>query len=175
MELKEYNTEDGESVDLETLKSELMSKEDYIKTHKSKVLLCHDIFIEINEGILVVNRDNFPAKDILWCMGGAVNRGMRIEDSMKKKTIEECGLEIHNLEIIGYAKTAFNTDPFGHGKGTDTFSIVFFARSDGEITLDNLHSDPLIITPKKYTKEFRSTLHPFMKDHMDICMEKLKQ
>ena len=168
--MKEYYFEDGEVVDTDKLKSEKMSMEDYIKSHKSLVIFCHDIFIEYNGGILLVIRKEFPAKGILWPIGGRVLRGYSAEESLRLKVKEECGLEIEDIKEIGLARTFFKTDSFEHGKGTDTLNFAYFAKGKGELKLNDLHEKPEIITKEKY-KEIRDNLHPYVRDFMDKVIE----
>ncbi|MFH1359128.1 MAG: NUDIX domain-containing protein [archaeon] len=168
--MKEYFFEDREVVDIDDLKSEKMPKEDYIKAHKSLVIFCHDIFIEYNDGILLVIRKEFPAKGILWPIGGRVLRGYSVEDSLRLKVKEECGLEIEDIKGLGCARTFFKTDPFGHGKGTDSINFVYFAKGKGELRLDELHEKPMIVSKEKY-KEIRDDLHPYIRDFMDKVIE----
>ncbi len=164
--MQEYFLEEGK-IDIKKLEGDFLPKEDYLKAHQKLIIPCHDVFIKINEGILLVKRNNLPAKGILWPIGGRIKRGLLIEDSLRKKVKEECGLQIEKIEEVGCARTLFQTDPFGHGKGTDTLNVVFFAEGKGKVELDALHCDPTIISKKDYTKEFREILHPYVRDFMD--------
>ena len=49
------------------------------------------------------------------------------------------------IDILGTGRTLFETDPFGHGKGTDTPSFVYYARGKGNLYIDNLHNNSRII------------------------------
>ena len=171
--MKDYLIESGRKVNLENLKSNLMPLNEYKLAHENLVISCHDVFINYKGGILLVNRDNFPVKDELWSIGGRVKRGLSTEDSLREKVKEECGLELCGIEFLGSCRTYFTTDPFGHGHGTDTLNVIYYAKGEGKINLDNLHSKPLIITPGMYTLEFREKLHPYMQDYMDIVIKRL--
>lgn len=168
--MKEYAIENGKKVDLKKLRSSLLTREVYAKAHQSLPIACHDVVIEYQGGLLLVVRDNPPAKDILCFIGGRINRGMPILKSLKKKVKEECGLEIDNIVELGTGRTLFNTDPFGHGKGTDTINLVYFAKGKGNIKLDKLHTKPTIVKSKEYTPAFRQSLHPYVRDFMDKAM-----
>lgn len=173
--VKEYAIENGKEVDITALRSGFVEREIFVKNHQTSVIPCHDAFIHYDGGILLVTRDNVPAKDILWPVGGKILRGVNTEESLKEKVRAECGLEIKNLEDLGTGRTFFETDPFGHGKGTDTINSAYFAEGEGLISLDNLHKGPRIIRPEDYTESFRASLHPYVRDFMDICIEKLKR
>ncbi|MDO8509317.1 MAG: NUDIX domain-containing protein [Nanoarchaeota archaeon] len=169
--ITEYNKENGEDVNLSKLISDKMPLESFIETHKGSILLCHDVFIFYNGGVLLLTRDNLPAKENLWPVGGRVQRGMSIEGSLKKKVFEECSLNIKDIKLIGQARTTFSTDPFDHGKGTDTFNLVFFAQGYGELKLDSMHKNPLIINSSSYGEVFRNSLHPYVKDFLELSFK----
>lgn len=173
--MKEYNFEEGIDVNISDLKSERIPQKQYTIVHKKISILCHDIFIEIEGGILLVVRRRYPAKGILWPVGGRIKRGVRIKDSLKDKVREECDLELSDIKELGCARTFFKTDPLGHGKGTDTLNIVYFARGKGKLKLDNFHKNPVIVKPQNYKKGFRKELHPYVRDFMDIAIKLLKK
>jgi len=171
---REYFTENGEEVELDKLKSEDMSKESYSLAHKSLPIACHDVFIEYGGGILLVKRDNHPAKGELWPIGGRIRRGIPMEESLREKVKVECGLEISGLEFVGIIRHFFKSDPFGHGRGVDTPTFIYFSKGKGELNLDELHSNPKIIKSENYDSEFRNSLHPCVRDFMDVCIKKLE-
>ena len=142
----------------------------YLETHKGIVLACHDVFLEYGGVILLVIRENYPKKGSLWPIGGRIERGFNTERSLAKKVKSECNLNLSNCKLLGVARTQFVTDPFGHGKGTDTLNVIFFARAKGRLKLDDLHVCPTIVKKEVYTKEFRQRLHPYVRDFMDISI-----
>ena len=169
--MKEYSFENNHKINIKKLYVGRMNPEKYGYIHEKIIRVCHDVFIEYQGGILLVIRDRYPAKGIPWVIGGGVDRGMNIEDSLKKLAKEECGLTLKDIKELGRARTYFETEPFGHGKGTDSINFVYFARGDGKVRLDKFHKKPMIIKHKDYTKEFRKKLHPYIKDFMDKAME----
>ncbi len=169
---KEYAIENNQPVELNNLTTGFIPDEEFTSAHKNVPIVCHDAFIEYEGGILMVERDNVPAKHEIWCIGGRIQRGITTVDSLRKKVRAECGLELESIEFLGTAREFFTTDPFGHDKGTDTPSLVFYAKGIGEIKLDNLHKNPIIVKPEEY-QELRKTLHPYMQDFMDIAFEKM--
>ncbi len=187
--MKEFHIEDNKPVDLKRLQTERMSQDQFITAHKSLILVCHDCFIEYKGGILLVTRNNLPAKDILWPIGGRAIRGLTIEKSLENKVKEECNLDITKVQFLGCSRTTFQTDPFGHGKGTDSFNIVYFAHGTGELRLDKLHKSPALIVPNKtpqlleknhgcsilvYTQELKNKLHPYVQEYLDKAITHLK-
>jgi ADP-ribose pyrophosphatase YjhB (NUDIX family) len=168
--VQEYILENGEKVDLKKLESDFMPESDYISAHKGLVISCHDVFIQHEDGLLLVVRDNFPMKGELWPIGGRIERGIKTEESLKNKTRKECGLDLHNIKYLGSARILMDTEPFNHGKGTDCVAFVYFARGEGELNLDSLHKNPRIVKTSEY-RELRSDLHPYVRDFMDEAIK----
>ena len=170
--MKDYNFKHGE-VNVEPLKTGLMDLENYKIAHEGMIIPCHDIFIEYDGGILLVKRLNLPAKEILWPLGGRISRGVSIEDSLKEKIWEESHLNLNGLVELGHARTYWKTDPFGHGKGTDTINFVYFGKGEGSLELDSLHEKPKIISTENY-QAIRDDLHHYVRDFMDIAITYLE-
>lgn len=172
--MKEYFFENGHYINAKKLRIPRIPFSQYSDIHKKIVRPCHDVFIQYGGGILLVTRKVHPAKDTPWPIGGGIERGMKMEESLRKKVQEECNLKLKNIIEIGCARTLFKTDPFGHGKGTDTINFVYFATGEGKIKLNDLHTKPTVISPKKYTAKFRKSLHPYIRDFMDLVMPLIK-
>jgi ADP-ribose pyrophosphatase YjhB (NUDIX family) len=168
--MKEYLLENGTAADLHRLRSSRLPLEQYQPAHQSLVQACHDVVIEYQGSTLLVTRTNFPAKDHLYVPGGRIERGMPAEESLRMRVKAECNLDLYDIRPLGCARTFFRTDPFGHGKGTDTLNLLFFARGEGELRLDDLHEKPTLIHPTDYTPAFRSTLDEYVRDLLDMTM-----
>ena len=171
--MKEYAFENG-AIDLFQLLANPLPNDAYFESHKGLVLACHDIFINYQGGILLVKRANSPAKDLLWPIGGRIQRGLTTEESLKKKVKEECNLELENIIDLGHARVFLRTDPFGHGKGTDAIAIIYFGEGKGKLKLNKDHYEPTIVLPKQYTNKFRENLHPYVRDFMDLAIPLVK-
>lgn len=167
---KEYKHEDGNQINMEELKTSWVSLDDYKNSHKNLIIACHDVFIKYNNGILLATRNGYPAKGILWPIGGRILRGVKTEKSLKKKVEEETNLKIKNIKYLGAGRTFFNTDPFSHGHGTDTLNLVYFAEGGGNLKLNDLNKNPEVVTFEKYTEDFRKNLHPYVRDYMDVVI-----
>lgn len=154
-----------ESLKETKLQADLMSKTSYQQAHQHLIIFCHDVFIETDKGILLVKRLKEPATNVWWPIGGRVLRGERIEASLQKKSREECGLELEGIQLLDYARTWFEGDPFGHGQGTDTINAVCFARGYGALKLDKFHESPAFIHPENKTNF--GVLHPYVEHYLD--------
>ena len=155
--MKEYAFDNGEEVNWDLLdtgfdwnnpQNAKMNKESYLDAHKNLVICCHDVLINYRGGILFVKRDNLPAKNILWPMGGRVLKGVPTKESLKRKVKAECNLELENIKFLGSSRVIFSTDGVG------------------ELKLDQLHKDPIFVTKEMYV-DLRDTLHPYIRDFMD--------
>lgn len=159
--MKEYALEDGREVDLEALRTGFVSDDDYSVSHRTMCFACHDILVRLNGKYLLVNRDNVPAKNVLWPLGGRISRGVDVAESLRDKVRKEAGLELSDLRFLGVARTLFETDPWGHGTGTDTVNLMYVADGEGEMRLDHLHSDPQWISVQEFYS-MRESLHPYV-------------
>jgi hypothetical protein len=168
MKYTEYNEE---NVDLQNLETSFISEENYKQIHESTVILCHDVFIRYKNnntrGILLVKRLREPAKDILWPIGGRILRGKPTEESLSLKVMKECGLTLENIQYVGTSRTFFGGEPFGHTHGTDTLNLVYIADGKGEITLDSLHSSPILITKDLFYQK-KYNLPKYVEDFLKI-------
>ena len=81
---------------------------------------------------------------------------------------------MEDLKYVGVCRTFFKTDPFGHGNGTDTFNVMYFGRGKGKLKLNDLHEKPIIVKPSDYTEAFRKSLHPYIRDFIDMAMQLLR-
>ncbi len=173
---REYVFENGDSFYLTSLEAENVSETGdiegklYQKIHQNAVIVCHDVFVEYGGSIFVVQRDNYPAKDQIWVPGGRAKRGILTIESLKEKTEEETGLQLEGPRFLGIARTYFQTDPFNHGRGTDTINLVYFAKGAGDVGLDKLHSNPFYITPQNYDSK-KASLHPYLIPFMDKAIQ----
>lgn len=86
-----------------------------------------DIIIEIDDGVLLIERKNPPHG---WAIpGGFVDYGEAVENAAKREAFEETGLDIANLHLFGVYSDP-RRDPRFH-----TVSIVFLATARLTTTL----------------------------------------
>ncbi len=124
-----------------------LSSEQYQEFHKNMPIACVDIVLKTTDGkCLLVKRDNEPAKNEMWLVGGRAKRNESLAETAKRKVKEEIGIDVRNLQkVAGGYETVFKGDPFGHGCGTHTINTCYMAEvSDEELNkvkLDRLHSE----------------------------------
>jgi ADP-ribose pyrophosphatase YjhB (NUDIX family) len=160
-----------EGVEFSALQTGMMPLKEFQLAHQGLTLFCHDIFVEYQGGILLVIRDNEPARDVLWPLGGRVMRGMDVMESARRKVKEESDLDLTVTRIMGMCRTYFRTDPFRHGHGTDSVNAVLYGKGEGKLKLDHLHLIPSIIKPADCTEEFMKGLPQYVRDYLEVAMK----
>lgn len=101
-----------------------------------------DIIIEINEGIILIERKNPPFG---WALpGGFVDYGESLEAAAIREAREETALEVHDLQLLGCY-----SDP-GRDSRMHTISTVFVGKgfgtphaSDDAMNLENFSLEAL--------------------------------
>ncbi len=173
--MNEYLFEKGYVVDAEKLKADFMSQEEYAFAHASLPIVCHDVAIVYHGSVLLVKRDTYPAKGEWFVIGGRVSRGVMMEESLRRKAKAECGLDLVDIQFLGVERTLFATDPFGHGKGTDTINFVYVARGRGVLKLDMFHSQPRLLKEEEFTASFKKELHPYVAEILEKAFAMMKK
>ncbi|MBX4196741.1 hypothetical protein KW805_04085 [Candidatus Pacearchaeota archaeon] len=170
--MKEYAVEHRKPIDIKQLEVGFIDTPDFKICHKNDVQTCHDIIILYNSGGIIVERLEDPEKGELWPLGGRLLKGVPMLDSLRKKIRKEAGLELTDIVKLNGGEPhryLFETDPFGHGKGTDTLNLMYFARGVGELKLNEDHESPTLVTPQMYIK-MKSSLHPYVQEMMDLSL-----
>lgn len=168
--MQEYALENGHHIDTSKLQAGFVPSEDYKLAHPVFSFACHDIIFKLGDKYLLIERAGLPAKGILWPLGGRVLRGVPVEQSLKDRVLKESGLHLRNLTFLGVARTMFETDPLGHGKGTDTVNLMYLGEGEGDLQLDELHTLPTLFTKEEYQSRLRATLHPYVVEMLDKAL-----
>lgn len=113
----------------------------YVKIHQLMPLACVDLAIKRDGAVLLVKRIEEPEKGKFWFPGGRIRRNETVAQAVSRIALEEVGLAVEACGLIDYMDLSFKTDPFGHGKGTRSVSLVFACRAvGGEVKLNALHA-----------------------------------
>jgi colanic acid biosynthesis protein WcaH len=98
--------------------------------------------IEVDGRYLLVKRNNAPKKGRWWVPGGRIHKGESAVSAVKRKAMEETGLDIHDIEPLGYYECVFKRSSFGRMPGGyHAISIVFVCKASlKEISLDDQSS-----------------------------------
>ena len=141
----------------------------YQEIHQNMPIACVDIVLKTSDGgFLLVKRDNEPAKNQWWVIGGRVRKNESLELAVIRKVKEEAGIELNQLEkVSGGYETIFEEDPFGHQQGTHTINTLFVGNiSDDDlkkVKTDKLHSEV------KVFKYIENTWHPCLQQYLKDC------
>lgn len=112
----------------------------YAKIHETMPIVCVDLAIKRDGAVLLVKRNEEPAKGKFWFPGGRIRRDETVAQAVSRIALEEVGLSVETERQIDYMDLRFKEDPFGHGKGTRAVSLVFSCRAvGGEVKLDERH------------------------------------
>lgn len=151
---------------LHALSAPWMDTSTYAAAHEHLVMACHDVFIEYAGKLLLIERNNEPAKGLLWPLGGRLLRGMPAEASLRQCVEREATLILTELQFLGVARTYFATAPFSHEKGTDTLNLVYVAKGHGQLQLDDLHLRPTLVGQDDFTQAFQQALPDYVREFM---------
>ncbi len=123
-------------------------------------LLTVDAVIFVRGGIVLIKRKNPPYG---WALpGGFVEVGESVETAVRREALEETGLELDDLELVGvYSDPA--RDPRFH-----TASVVFRARSQGHPVGQDDAAEARIFSPDALPD-------PIAFDHLRIITDTLLQ
>lgn len=122
----------------------LIPTKHYKEIIKVLPILCVDIIIQNKKGeYLLVRRTNEPLKGEWWVVGGRVQKGECLTETVIRKVKEEIGLDIADSRPVGYFEEVFNVELFGDPVEYHGFSVVFLVKieDDQKINLDTQSSE----------------------------------
>ena len=107
--------------------------------------------------ILVLKRNNAPAKGEWWFPGGRVHKGETLSEALIREVKEETGLNIEVANLVGVYTRLF---PERHD-----IAIVFLCSlNDSNIRLNHEHSNAKFLSIKRALKELHPELQKVVKD-----------
>lgn len=153
-----------------------LSREFYAQVHEFMPILCVDIVVGLQDGVLLIQRDAEPVKGQWWFCGGRVIKGETLKTAARRIVRREAGIKINCPIQIGFDQTQFTTDPFDHGQGTHTVNFVYVARVS-EMDLFNVILDDYHVAYRKFTWEeiYKNLeIHPYVKKFSGMAETILK-
>lgn len=112
-----------------------IEEELYSKFVELMPITCVDVLIHDDDGhILLVKRNQDPAKDEWWIVGGRLLKEETMLEAAVRKAKEEVMLDVEVEKFIGVYDKFFNTSIQGHP--THTVCIVFLARAENLLLTD---------------------------------------
>ena len=122
----------------------ILPADEYKKIIEVLPILCVDVVVRSKNGqCLLIKRANEPLKGVWWVIGGRVLKGETLEQAAIRKVREEASLEVGDVYPVGYYEDVAEKNPFGHGSGQHSVSIVFSGTvgDHQQIKLDHQSSD----------------------------------
>lgn len=135
-----------------------IKQELYDRILENVPIACVDIAIVANGAVLLVRRNDPPARGQLWVPGGRVEKGEMMAETARRKAREEVGIECHVGPIVHTAETIFEDGP--NGIAVHSINSCFFLYPSSEQfspRLDTHHLD------YKWVKTIPEDLHPYVK------------
>jgi len=99
--------------------------DDFRLIHENMTIPCVDLLVMEGSRILLCLRKYEPELGKWYVPGGRLHKGEEIREAAIRILREEVGMEAIYLRHLGWDTTYFDTDPFGHGKGTHTVNALF--------------------------------------------------
>jgi colanic acid biosynthesis protein WcaH len=138
-----------------------INSSEYKKILENMPICCVDVVICHCNKILLVCRNNEPAKNEWWFPGGRVYKNEKLEEAVVRKTYEEVGIKVQIVKELGIYETMFNKGPFDDLKsGVHTINIYFLVKPTLEnfkIKIDDTSSD------YRWIDKIEENLHPYVK------------
>ena len=104
-------------------------------------IICVDLVIQTEGQVLLIKRNNSPAKDHWWFPGGRIMKGEKIKETAERKALEEVGLLCSYNKILGVEDTYFACeDEMESDIHTINIICEMLCNKFIEIKLDNNHS-----------------------------------
>lgn len=133
-------------------------QEFYNQILENMPIACVDIAIVAEGAVLLVKRNDAPAKGEWWLPGGRVRKGEMMKETAARKAREEVGIECHVGPIVHTAETIFPDGP--DGIPVHSINACFFlypVNKDFKVNLDNHHEET------KWINSIPEGLHPYVK------------
>jgi len=139
--------------------SEYIPQDLYNRILQHVPIACVDVAIVSRGSVLLVRRNDSPAKGQWWVPGGRVRKGERMRETARRKALEEVGLDCHVGPIIHTAETIFPDGPEGIPVHSINSCFLVYPVKDGprsEVRLDDHHAG------WKWVSEVPSDLHSYV-------------
>lgn len=134
---------------------------EYKKILENMPICCVDVVICHCNKILLVHRNNEPAKNEWWFPGGRVYKNETLEETAIRKAYEEVGVKVQIVKNIGVYESMFSKGPYNDLKsGVHTINIHFLVKPTLEnykIKIDDTSSD------YRWIDKIDKNLHPYVK------------
>ena len=108
------------------------------------------IIVDSEGRVLVMKRNNEPAKGLYWFPGGRIKIGQSFEEALKEQIQEETGLDWSEVEIVKVASVSSSVFKTRHYVETN---FLLRKLSNSKIRLNQEHSDFKWVDSKELNSE----------------------
>ncbi|MBI2573104.1 NUDIX domain-containing protein [Candidatus Woesearchaeota archaeon] len=120
-----------------------------------------DFVLVHNNKVLLALRKDEPAKGQWWIPGGRVQKNETLETAVKRKALQEVGIEVEIVRKINCYEVFFDTAPFPDVKtGVHYLSVCFLVKPKDKnvvISLDKTQEK------HKWVNKIENNLHEYVK------------
>ena len=108
----------------------------YVRILESIPVCCVDVVLIHRGKVLLVCRNENPAKNQWWLPGGRLLKGETFVEAAKRKAKQELGLDVEVDRKIGSYEVMFNEAPFPEIKsGIHEVAVCFVVRTSGDVSI----------------------------------------
>lgn len=147
----------------------MIPSEEYKEILEKLAVPCVDVVIENDlDELLMIKRDNEPAKGQWWLPGGRIFKKETIKEAAIRKVKEEIGLDVDDIVVVGAYETIFDEGPFGIKTGSHTVNVVVKGRvkSFSDMAVNSDHSE------SKFFRDVQEDWHPYLKEAINDARKK---
>ncbi len=120
-----------------------------------------DFVLQNQKKVLLALRKDEPAKGQWWIPGGRIQKNETLEAAIKRKALQEIGIEVEIIRKINCYEVFFDNAPFPEVKtGVHYLSVCYLIKPKDKnivITLDKTQEK------HKWIDKIEPTLHPYVK------------
>ena len=135
----------------------MIPQEQYNQIIENVPIACVDVAIISQGAVLLVLRNDPPAKNKWWLPGGRILKGEMMRDAAVRKAEEEVGIECYVGPIIYTAETIFPDGPFGIPIHSINSCFFLYPKDKYKIKIDNHH------LKYRWVSEIDNDFHPYVK------------
>lgn len=125
---------------------------------------CVDLVVEREGGVVLVRRQNEPARGEWFWPGGRLYKGEPLDDAAARVAREELGLEVRVNERLGVSEHFWETTSVAGLDARHTVPVVYRvepASADQPIALDGQHDEYWVL------REPDGSLHEYVREYVD--------
>jgi colanic acid biosynthesis protein WcaH len=125
---------------------------------------CVDLVVERDGGVVLVRRQNEPARGEWFWPGGRLYKGESLDDAAHRVAREELGLDVRVNERLGVSEHFWETASVAGLDSRHTVPVVYRVEPtpvDQPIVLDSQHDEYRVL------REPGGSLHEYVREYVD--------